>query len=313
MSNERTSKGGGPGPMPPTGPLAAGKRPALGRGLSALLPGAGAPVGQPRGFMTVPIDEVASDVAQPRRYWNLKALEELTASVRTKGIIQPILVRRLPEGGYRIIAGERRYRAGREAGLEEVPVIVKEVSDGDAFELALIENIQREDLNPIEEAEAYQRLLTEHGLTQETVAARVGKERSTITNALRLLKLPGEVREHVAAGTLSAGHAKVLLGLDDEETIQLVAGQVAQKGLSVRDTERLVQRRKNPDPEKPEPPAPPARLASLAKKLEKGLRSPVELRLRAGEAGEVALRFGSEEQGAALLESLVAAIAAMKA
>ncbi len=298
----------------PTPPAAPTKRPALGRGLSALIPMAtSAPAGAAghRGVLQVPVEEVTTDIDQPRQYWNLKALEELTASVKAKGIIQPILVRRLPEGGYRIIAGERRYRAAREAGLSELPVIVREVSETDAFEIALIENIQREDLNPVEEARAYQRLLTEHGLTQETMAQRVGKDRSSISNALRLLKLPPEVHEQLASGALTVGHAKVLLGLDDaEEQVRLTA-DVTAKGMSVRDLERVVQRKKAPpEPKRKDEPALPPKLQTLSRRVERLVKVPVEVRSRSGGAGEVLLHFASEEQAVDLLEMLVAALKA---
>jgi ParB family chromosome partitioning protein len=288
-----------PAPPPP------GKRPALGRGLSALLPGAPAPAGPARGFVTVPIEEVSTDVAQPRRYWNLKALEELTASVKAKGILQPILVRRLPEGGYRVVAGERRCRAAREAGLAEVPVIVKDLSESDAFEVALIENIQREDLNPVEEAEAYHRLVEDHGLTQEALAQRVGKDRSTIANSLRLLRLPPEVREHLASGTLSTGHAKVLLGVDDAGEVLDLTQRIVARGLSVRDLERTVQRKKKEAEAPIEGPKAGQKLQSLAKRLGRKAKLPVELKVRQGGAGEVVVKFASEEQGIELLETLV--------
>lgn len=283
---------------------APGKRPALGRGLSALLPGAPAPSGPARGFVTVPIEEVSTDVAQPRRYWNLKALEELTASVKAKGILQPILVRRLPEGGYRVVAGERRCRAAREAGLAEVPVIIKDLSETDAFEVALIENIQREDLNPVEEAEAYHRLVEDHGLTQEALAQRVGKDRSTIANSLRLLRLPPEVREHLASGSLSTGHAKVLLGVEDAAEVLDLTQRIVARGLSVRDLERTVQRKKK-ETEPVEGPKAGQKLQTLAKRLGRKVKFPVDLKVRQGGAGEVVIKFASEEQGIELLETLV--------
>jgi ParB family chromosome partitioning protein len=282
------------------------KRPALGRGLSALIPGAPATPTPQRGLMNVPVTEVSPDRDQPRRYWNQAAVEELAASVKARGIIQPILVRRIPEGGYRIIAGERRWRASQIAGLSEIPVIVKEVSETEVFELALIENIQRQDLNPIEEAEAYNRLLSEHGLTQEDLAGRVGKERSTITNSLRLLKLPPPVREHLVSGTLSVGHAKALLGVDEAETMHQLADQVAAKGLSVRDTEKLVQKTKQPQPEPAKARVEvPAELKFLVRKLERLLDLPVEIHLKTEESGELTIRFESLGKADELLQSLV--------
>ncbi len=295
---------------PNSAPAPVPKRAALGRGLEALIPPASASAS--RGFLTVALDEVSTEEKQPRRTWDPKALEDLTRSVKEKGILQPILVRRLAEGGYRIIAGERRYRAAREAGLTRIPVVIREVSSADVFELALIENIQREDLNPIEEAEAYHRLITEHGLTQEALAARLGKDRSTLANALRLLKLPAEVRERLAAGLLTAGHAKALLGLDGRERIAGLADAIVARGLSVRDVERLVQRERE-GLSRPDRPEPAHRLQALAKKLEKQLQAPVELKVRASGAGELVVRFDSEERAYHLLETLIAGPSASKA
>jgi ParB family chromosome partitioning protein len=259
--------------------------------LSALLSSAPAPSAPaPRGFLTVPIDQVLPERDQPRRFWDAGRLEELAASIKSRGVIQPILVRRLPEGSYRIVAGERRWRAAQLAGLPELPVIVKEVSEAEAFELALIENIQRMDLNPIEEAEAYQRLLTDHGLKQDDVATRVGKERSSVANALRLLKLPAVVREQVASGSLSVGHAKVLLGVDDTKDMSALAHQITERGLSVRDTERLVQRLKSPRVATPREPI-PADLRSLTRKLEKALDLPCSIEMKSAAVSQLTIRF----------------------
>ena len=288
-------------------PAASARRPALGRGLSALIPGAASPAQSPRGLMTVPIGEVSGEPSQPRRYWDAKALAELAESIRAKGMLQPILVRRLDEGGYRVVAGERRLRAAREAGLVEVPVIVREVDEASVFELALIENIQRQDLNPVEEAEAYHRLLTDHGLTQEGLAQRVGKERSTIANALRLLKLPSTVREQVASGVLSTGHAKALLGVGDADELLRLAHRATEKGLSVRELERAVQRTREPEVRE-EPPQPPVRLQAQVRKLARLLPAVPELRVRASGGGELVFRFDSEVEGVRLLELLVASI-----
>lgn len=287
------------------------KRPVLGRGLSALLPTAGpAPVPQ-RGVLVVGIDEIHLDQNNPRRSLRREALEELAASIRAQGVLQPVLVRRRGEGGYAVVAGERRTRAAREAGLSEVPVIVKEFSDAEAFEVALVENIQREDLNPIEEAEAYQRLLGEHGLTQEQLGQRVGKDRSTITNALRLLKLPAPLRDRVVAGVLTAGHAKVLLGLDDEARMVRLADQVAERGLSVREVEKLVQKAKapaEPAPEKERPELPPA-IARLVQRASRKLGRKVEVELRPDESGQLLIRFDTKAAAEEILRALVAGAA----
>ena len=222
----------------------ASQKRALGRGLGALIPGATAQstVGRAQ-VLQIPIEDLDRDEKQPRQHFDSVRLEELAASIRAKGVVQPILVRR-DSGRYRIIAGERRWRAAQLAGLREIPAIVREASAKEAFELALIENLQREDLNPIEEAEAYKRLLDDHGLTQELVAQRVGKDRSSVANALRLLHLPKEIKAALMGGELNMGHARALLGLAEAEAMKRAAGEVMGKRLSVRATEQLVRRLK---------------------------------------------------------------------
>jgi ParB family chromosome partitioning protein len=226
--------------------LADKRRPALGRGMAALLSNAPAPAPAPaaslaagRAFLSLPIEAVERNPGQPRKRFDEARLEELAASIREHGVVEPILVRRQGQR-YRIVAGERRWRAAQRAGLKEIPALVREATDVQAFELALVENLQRADLNAIEEAEAYQALVDEHGLTQEQVAERVGKERSSVANALRLLKLPDDVREAVSEGRLEMGHARALLGLEGAEAIRRAAGRVLREGLSVRATEALV-------------------------------------------------------------------------
>jgi ParB family chromosome partitioning protein len=220
---------------------------ALGRGLSALIPQAGAvPVsGDPGpGVLRLPLERITRDGRQPRKTFDAVALRALADSIRAQGIIQPILVRRDGQG-YRLIAGERRWRAAQIAGLHEIPAILHEATEGEAFALALVENLQRTDLDPIEEGEGYRRLVDEFGLTQEEVSTRVGKDRSTVANALRLLALPPAVKELVAAGALSMGHARAILGAAEADRLAL-AERVAAQGLSVRDTERLVQLHRRP-------------------------------------------------------------------
>jgi ParB family chromosome partitioning protein len=224
--------------------LADKRRPALGRGMAALLsnaapPATAASMAAGRAFLSLPIEAVERSPAQPRKRFDDVALDELAASIRQHGVVEPILVRRHGQG-YRIVAGERRWRAAQRAGLKEVPAIVREASDAEAFEIALVENLQRADLNAIEEAEAYQALIGEHGLTQEKVAERVGRDRSTVANALRLLKLPEDVRESVRGGLLEMGHARALLGLEGEEAIRRAVARVVGDRLSVRATEALV-------------------------------------------------------------------------
>ena len=221
------------------------KRPALGKGLSALIPDTPAPVAPPPGVVELDIDRLSPNDYQPRREMDDARLEELAASIKANGVIQPIIVRSTPEG-YRIIAGERRWRAARRAGLTRVPVVVKDVS-GDqtqqkVLEMALIENIQREDLNAIDEAKAYRRLVDEFALTQEAVATAVGKDRATVANTLRLLKLPAEVQGDVASGVITMGHARALLALPGDNSQLHLAREVKTRGLSVRETEALVKR-----------------------------------------------------------------------
>lgn len=191
---------------------------------------------------TLNINEITPNKEQPRKTFDETALEELADSIRQHGVLQPLLVRPLISGGYQLVAGERRWRASRLAELKEVPVIIKELSDTEAMEIAIIENLQREDLNPIEEAEGLQALIDKCGYTQEQVATSVGKSRPAITNALRLLKLPEEVREMAKDGTISAGHARALLAFDNQPMMIECANQIVSKKLTVRDVEKMAKR-----------------------------------------------------------------------
>ena len=217
------------------------RRPALGKGLSALIPDVPEPART--GALEVDVDRLSPNEHQPRLQMDDARLEELAASIKANGVIQPILVRRNGDR-YSIIAGERRWRAAQRAGLRTVPVVVRDVSPGDKqiLELALIENVQREGLNPVDEALAYQRLASEFSLTQDQIAAAVGKDRSSVANFMRLLKLPDEVRGDLASGALSTGHARALLALPDASTQRHGAREVIARGLSVRETEALVKR-----------------------------------------------------------------------
>lgn len=218
------------------------KRQALGRGLGALIPAVEAEEGTVDGeLISIPLGEVFPNPGQPRRRFEEGALEELAASIREQGVLQPILVRRVP-GGYELVAGERRFRASRMAGLDKIPAMVRTVEDEHRLELALIENIQRENLNPIEEAQAYRELQTLNSYTQEEVAKRVGKDRATVANALRLLSLPEFVRAALVDGTVSAGHARALLPLKEEKAIREMLARILKKGLSVREVEQAVGR-----------------------------------------------------------------------
>ena len=199
--------------------------------------------------VTVKIESIIANEKQPRKNFNEEELSQLTESVRQYGVLQPLLVKKEGEK-YRIIAGERRYRAAKEAGLKEIPVVIRDYTSQQAAEVSIIENVQRADLNPLEEAMAYQMLIDDYGLKQEEIAGKVSKNRTTITNALRLLKLSDKVRLMVAQGTLSAGHARTLIPVEDEETQYALAKEVVEKQLSVRETERLVKQAGRKKPEK---------------------------------------------------------------
>ncbi len=189
--------------------------------------------------VTLNISEIEPNRTQPRKEFDEGALSELAESISRHGLLQPILVRPLPLGGYQIVAGERRYRACRMAGVKEVPVIIRELGDAETMEIALIENLQREDLTPLEEAQGYNLLIEEYGFTQDEAAQSVGKSRPAVANALRLLKLPKSVAEYLSDGKISAGHARSLLSLDNEEEMLAVCEQIVQKDLSVREVEKL--------------------------------------------------------------------------
>lgn len=224
------------------------KKNALGRGLNALLPDSEMEFEREMSFFSCPVDAIYPNPFQPRKEFNAEGLDELADSIREKGLIQPLIVLKENDGrgGYFLIAGERRLRASKMAGLTEVPVIVKDVPSEDLLELALIENIQRQDLHPLEEAEAYSRLIDEFNLTQEEIARRVGKERSTVTNTLRLLKLPDFVKHDLFNGSMSAGHARVLLGFSDNETvIKAIRDEIVAHSLSVRQAEALAKKHQN--------------------------------------------------------------------
>jgi len=281
------------------------RRPALGKGLSALIPDAP----EPRlGPTEVDIDLLSPNHVQPRRVSDEPRLQSLAASIKTNGVIQPIVVRKV-NGAYEIIAGERRWRAAQLAGRRRVPIVVRDVPDGDdkqLLEMALVENIQREDLNPIEEADAYRRLSEEFQLSQEAIASAVGKDRTSIANYLRLLKLPDEVRAEVASGRLSMGHARALLGLVEAAAQRQAAREVIGRSLSVRETEALVKRVASPRPETTKP-APPVdvhtRAAEERLKLALGTRVRIERR-GPGSGGWIEIDFNSEDELQRLYEQL---------
>ncbi|HEU4890938.1 MAG TPA: ParB/RepB/Spo0J family partition protein [Vicinamibacterales bacterium] len=278
----------------------ADKRPALGRGLSALIPDAPAPATQERA-LDVDIDLLQPNKFQPRTQMDDGRIEDLARSIRSNGVIQPIVVRKA-ENGYEIVAGERRWRASQRAGLLKVPVVVRDIPDDRLLAAALIENIQREDLNPIEEAHAYRRLGDEFGLTQEQIAESVGKDRSSVANYVRLLRLPPEVRDHVGGRTLSMGHARALLSLPDAESQLRVSHEVVQKGLSVRDTEALVKRAVSPAPEKPEAPK-DVHTRAAEDRLRFALGTRVRI-ARKGKGGRIEIDFSDENELQRIYEQL---------
>jgi len=289
------------------------KRPALGKGLSALIPDEPPPPADRSGLVEVDVDRLAPSDYQPRTMMNTARLDELAASIRANGVIQPIVVRKTADG-YRIIAGERRWRAAQKAGLTRVPVVVKEVTGPDAqgrlLQMALIENIQREDLNAIEEAKAYRRLADEFSLTQDAIAAAVGKDRATIANTLRLLKLPDELQNDLSAGALTMGHARAILALASEALQVRVAREVKTRGLSVRETEALVKAAlegreiDGPTPRAGRPVTPPdvhTRAAEERLKIHLGTRVRI---VRKAKGGRIEIDFTSEDELIRIFESL---------
>ena len=218
--------------------MAAKNKGGLGRGLEALFDDNS--MEDAKSAVKLKLTEIEPNRDQPRKSFDEEALEELANSIATHGVLQPLLVRPLPDGGYRLVAGERRWRASRMAGLTEVPVVIREMSDSEEMELALVEYLQREDLNPIEEAQGLSLLMETYGLTQEQAAKRVGKSRPAVANSMRLLSLPQEVLALVERGELSAGHARTILALENDEQIVALANEIIKKKLSVRETERAV-------------------------------------------------------------------------
>jgi ParB family transcriptional regulator, chromosome partitioning protein len=277
---------------------------ALGKGLGALIPDLSTLDDKEKkalGIIELELDRIAPNEYQPRKVFDDGKLKELAASIKEQGVIQPIIVHRAG-GGYGLIAGERRWRAARLAGLKTIPALVKEATKRELLEMALIENIQREDLNPLEAAEAYKRLQDEFKLTQEDLARRVGKERSTVTNFLRILGLSREIKQEIAAGNLSMGHAKAILSLERVRDQAQAAMHIAKKGLSVREAETLVGRMKDPPKEKR------ARLShelkAIEEKLRKALGTKVSLSSKS-KGGKIVIDYYSDEELDRILEKIV--------
>ena len=278
----------------------------LGRGLDGLLPAAPPPSERPS-KNNAAIEDLRPGRMQPRVRMDAEALAELAASIREHGVLEPILVRkRAAEDGFEIIAGERRWRAAQQAGLKEVPIFVHELNDEAAFEAALVENLQREDLNAMETARAFQRLVDDYGYTQETIATKVGKERSTIANALRLLKLPEDVAGLVEDGQLSEGHARALLSAPSVATMKKLAHSAVSKGWSVREAERQARRAARGDgaPSKKAKSTKSANVRDLEQRLSRALGSTTTIHESGKERGQIRISYASFDELDRLIEKL---------
>lgn len=284
-----------------------GSRTGLGRGLDALIP-QGAPVS---GLKRVNIDAISPNPHQPRTVFDPEALQELANSIREMGLIQPLIVQEVPGSGdrgsprYQLITGERRWRAARMAGLQHVEVIVKDASPQEMLELALVENIQRADLNPLEEAEAYRQLAEDFGMTQERIAERVGRSRVSVTNSLRLLKLPDEIKDALLGARITEGHARALLMLDDAEAQVDVLQTIIKKRLSVRQAEELARRRNRAMGDTTRTRARSPETVALEQEFREALGTRVDL-VRTSKGGRLIVHFYSEEDLEALYERFVA-------
>lgn len=279
------------------------KKRGLGKGLDALIPGGESPAAN-EGVLLLPVDDIRPNPRQPRSHFSPEALEELAASIREHGVIQPLVVAEAPDGrGYVLIAGERRLQAAKLAGLARVPAVVREASEQQLLELALIENIQRADLNPLETAEAYHQLSEEFGLSHDEIARRVGKSRVAVSNTLRLLKLPQKVQEALLAGRIREGHARALLGLPSPEAQEAALATVEAQGLTVRQTEELVRRLQGERPAPRPKPEPAPELRDLEARLEAALGTRVRL-THSRRGGTLTIYYYSDEELEALLKRL---------
>lgn len=271
---------------------------ALGKGLDALLPDRGLEI------VEVELMRINPGKSQPRKVFRDEPLRELADSIRQKGVLQPVLLNREKDGSFSLIAGERRYRASKLAGLKRIPAIIKNVTPEDTLEISLIENIQREDLGPLETAQGFQRLMDEFGLTQEQLATKVGKERATVANYLRLLRLPEEIKKLLAEGMLSMGHARALLALDGARLLQLaLAKRIVRDGLSVRDAEKLSRKKPAATPRTPKA-GPSPDIRKLEERLRKNLATKVRVKDKNGK-GKIEIEYYSLEELDRLLEILL--------
>lgn len=273
------------------------KQRGLGKGLEALF--ADNDTAGEQGAVTLKLSEIEPNREQPRKRFDEEALTQLAESIRIHGVIQPLLVRPAAGGTYQLVAGERRWRAARMAGLTEVPAVIKELSEQEAMELALIENLQREDLNPIEEALGYQELMDAYGFTQEQVAKRVGKSRSAVANALRLISLPEEIRPMLEDGSLSAGHARALLSLDDPKEMTELASAAVKNGYSVREMEKRTRAKKQPAQKREKTVEPLFGRDSYYDEMEIALRDTLHRKVKItvdGDKGTIQIDFYNKEE-----------------
>lgn len=290
---------------------------ALGKGLGSLIPMGGKGVSSsdgngPKVYFECPLEDIVPNPNQPRKLFHKEALTELAASIEEQGVIQPVVVRSLGGGKFEIVAGERRYRASKIAGLSTVPVVIKETDDRGTLELALIENIQRQDLNPIEEALAYKELLSRHQYTQDELAKQIGKDRSSIANSLRLLKLPDKIRDYLINNKISMGHARALLAIDNKELQVQIADDIIENNLSVREVEVLTKKLKEQDVEKihrlpvskDDSATPKKDYTKMEQRLESELRRKVHIKSK-GDKGELVIHFSNEAELNDLIDRLV--------
>ncbi|MDA2918939.1 ParB/RepB/Spo0J family partition protein [Desulfobacterota bacterium AH_259_B03_O07] len=273
------------------------KKATLGRGLDALIP-----IDEDNGFIIAGIDQLKHNSFQPRKDFDDDAIDELASSIREKGIIQPLVVRK-SGNYYEIIAGERRWRAAQKAGLTKVPIILKDVSDSEVLELALIENLQREDLNPIEEAIAYDQLIADFGLTHGDISKRIGKERSTITNQVRLLKLPAQVKQALKNGEITAGHARAILSIDSQTKAIEILEIIQRNKLSVRQTEKIIRNLTKKQGENKKPSDIDLYLKHLTEELKRSLGTQIKIIDKNG-SGKIEIEYYSKDELERLIEML---------
>jgi ParB family chromosome partitioning protein len=269
---------------------------ALGKGLEALIPEKGEDV------IKIDIEKIVPDIHQPRKVFKEESLKELSQSIKERGILQPIIVSRVGDGTFRLIAGERRWRAAQIAGLKQIPALIKDVSSQDAIEIALIENIQREELNAIETANAFQRLIEEYHLTQDELSLRVGKDRATISNYLRILKLPDEIKGYINDGSISIGHAKAILTLNEKQKQLVATREIIKKGLSVREAENLCKKLSEPSAKKEKERLP--EVINLENRLKQSLGTKVRIEHK-GDRGKIEIQYSSLDELDRLLEILI--------